>query len=293
MRPLALSILFLLSSGGRFIPPEYHAPFRILWLVLFGFLSTTLLHQWIKRMPPPIPMEIEGLSLALLFINAVSQETGGIQFTLLLCYIVVILLSSLYLNLLKNMIAITGILFLEGISLFLSPPPDGVSIDLIFFPFMLTLIPLIVRGHLRTLHRESEALQSRDNRIKDSVASLEPLPEIHEKVRPARLSERLKRDETLLFADRMEADLENLLQVVLSSHPGITRSVVLLYNHKEEHLWVRAARGRGDQIGVDRQRVIRLGEGIIGWIAKEPRTVSIADLRYQNEGVGYDDGSVP
>jgi diguanylate cyclase (GGDEF)-like protein len=91
----------------------------------------------------------------------------------------------------------------------------------------------------------------------------------------------------------MEADLENLLHVVLASHPEITRSVIMFYNPEEEHLWVCAAKGRHDRVGVNREKVIQLGKGILGWIAKEGETVSISDLRNHKEHLSYDDGSVP
>ncbi|HZR45309.1 MAG TPA: diguanylate cyclase [Candidatus Manganitrophaceae bacterium] len=293
MRALSFSILFVLSVAtpliAPYIDPALLIAARLLWLALFVGLSVSLAVKWVRSRPAAGTLEIEGIFLAILLIHAVALETGGPRSPVILFYILVVLFSSFYFGLFKNMVGVTGILFLEGIQLYLSSPEEFPR-EAIFFPLLLVLIPLIVKGYLKSFAKEREALWGRFNRLQSSVETLEPLPEIHEKMELAQLSEEKKQDGALALADRMETDLENLLQVILSGRPQIHRAVLYFFNRGEETLWVRAAKGR-EQAGIDRQKVIRLGEGILGWIAKEKRTVSIADLQSQKGKLDYDDGS--
>lgn len=294
MRALSFAILFLLSVAtpliAPFIDPALLIAARLLWLVLFIYLSVSLAVRWVRSRNEG-PLEVEGIFLAILLVNAVARETGGFHSPVVLFYILVVLFSSFYFGLFKNMVGITAILFLEGIALYLASPVEFPK-EAIFFPLLLVLIPLIVKGYLKSFVKEREALWGRFNRLQSSVDTLEPLPEIHEKMELVQLSEEKKQDGALALADRMETDLENLLQVILSSRPQINRVVLFFYNRGEETLWVRAAKGR-EGIGIDRQKLIRLGEGILGWIAKEKRTVSISDLQNQKGRLDYDDGSAP
>ena len=289
MRVLSFLILFSLSVASPFIHPGLIMPIGLFRLALFVYLSMTLAIRWIRSRPSADALEVEGMFLSILFINAVARETGGSHSPVILLYILAVLFSSFYFSLFKNMMAVTVIFFFEGIHLYLSSP-EGLPKEAIFFPLLLVFIPLIVKGYLKSFVQEREALWRRFNRIKSSVDTLEPLPEIHEKMALAHLSEEKKEDGALALADRMEVDLENLLQVILSSRSQINRAVLLFYNRGEETLWVRAARGR-EPVGVNRQKVIRIGEGILGWIAKEKRTVSIADLQSQKGKLDYGDGS--
>jgi diguanylate cyclase (GGDEF)-like protein len=292
LKILFYAILFLLSTVTPYIAPELILSGRLLWLALFIYLSVTLAVKWIRTRPSSPFLEIEGMFLSILFIHVVAQETGGPQSPVILLYVLVVLFSSFYFSFFKIMMAVTGVFFLEGVHFYLSSSSEGFPKGVIFFPLLLVLIPLIVKGYLKSFLQERELLWGKFNRIKSSVDTLEPLPEIHEKMELAHLSEEKKQDEALALADRMEADLENLLQFLLSSRPKINRAVLFFYSRREEYLWVRAARGR-DQIGVDRQKVIRPGEGILGWIAKEKRTISIADLQTQKGKLDYDDDSAP
>lgn len=266
---------------------------RFLWWLVFGALSLPLVYDRIKRKTSPGSMDIEALSLALLFIHAVSEVTGGIHSPFLASYIVVILLSSLHTDFIKNMAVVAGIVFLEVIPVLLVPPDEGMSIGLFFPLIILALIPAIVRAFLQSQQLEKEVLQEQYQRIQDGVASLEFPLDPDERGSAARLLEERKQEEAIVYADQMEADLENLLRVVLASHPEATRSVIMLYNSEKEYLWVCAAKGRDDRVGVNRDRVIRPGKGILGWIAKEGKTVSISDLRNHKERLSYDDGSAP
>ena len=285
MRVLLYIILFLLSAVTPFIQSELMILGRLLWSALFIYLSITLAKRWIRSRPSTGSPEIEAMFLTILFIHVVAPETGGTHSPVILLYVLVVLFSSFYFSFFKIMTAVAGVFFLEGIHLYLSSSSERLPTGAIFFPLLLMLIPLIVKGYLKSFLQERELLWGKFNRIKSSVDTLEPPPEIHEKMELTHLSEEKRQDEALALADRMEADLENLLQVLLSSRPQLNRAVIFFYSRREEHLWVRAARGR-DQIGVNRQKVIRPGEGILGWIAKEKRTVSIADLQSQKGEIG-------
>lgn len=237
-------------------------------------------------------MDIEVLSLVLLFIHAVSENTGGMHSPFLASYVIIVLLSSLYANFTKNMAVVAGIIFLEITPVLLVPPDEGMSIRL-FFPFIiLALIPSIVRVFLQSQQLEKEVLQEQYERIQDGVASLEVSLYPDERGNGAQLLEEKKEEEAAAYADQMETNLENLLQLIQSSHPEVTRSVVMLNNPEKEYLWVCAAKGRDDHVGIHRKKVL-LGKGLLGWIAKEGQTVLISDLRNHNERLDYDDGSVP
>jgi hypothetical protein len=173
LRRVALSILFLFSVLGVWVPAEIYTVGRFLWWLVFVALSLPLVYERIKWKPSPGLMDIEALGLALLLIHAVSGMTGGIHSPFLSAYILVILFASLHVNFARNMAAVAGIIFLEVSPVLLAPPEEGISLGL-FFPFIiLAMIPPIVRAFLRTQHQEKEVLREQYQRIQDGVASLE------------------------------------------------------------------------------------------------------------------------
>ncbi|HIE65795.1 MAG: diguanylate cyclase [Nitrospira sp.] len=293
MRVLALSILFLFSAVGILVPTGIYTTGRFLWWLIFVTLSFPLVYERIKRKPSPGLMDIEASGLVLLLIHAVSGVTGGIHSPFLSAYILVVLLSALHIDFTRNMVVVAGIIFLEVTPLLLVPPEEGISIGLLI-PFMiLALIPPIVRFFLRSQLLEKEVLQEQYQRIQDGVASLEFPLDSDESGSAARLLEEKKQEEAFVYAEQMEADLQNLLSVVLASRTEVTRAVIMFYNPEKDRLWVCGAQGREDHIGVNRDKGVRLGEGILGWIAKAGKTVSISDLQNHKERLSYDDGSVP
>jgi len=293
LRRFALSILFLFSAAGVLIPVGIYTAGRFLWWLVFVTLSFPLVYDRIKRKPSPGQLNIEALGLVLLLIHAVSGITGGIHSPVLFAYILVILISALHLDFPLNMSVVAGIIFLELTPVLLVPSAEGVFLALLLPLIILASIPPIVRSFLQPQQKEKEVLQEQYQRIRDSVASLDS-PLISDVSGNApRLLEEKKQGEALVYAEQMEADLENLLCVLLASRPELSRAVVMLYNPEKDRLWVCAAQGRDEHIGVNRDRGIRLGEGILGWIAKEGETVSILNLRKHKERLSYDDGSVP
>ncbi|MFQ5579032.1 MAG: diguanylate cyclase [Nitrospiria bacterium] len=290
MRFFALSILFLFSAVGLRMPAGIYTTGRFIWWLVFVTLSFPLVYERVKRKSSPA-MDIEALGLALLFVHTVSGMTGGIHSPFLFAYMLVILLSSLHNDFFRNMAAVAAIIFLEFTPLIFAPSEGGIPLGLFFLAVTLATIPPIVQAFLRSQQQEKEFLQEQFQRIQDRAASLESPPGSGESA--GHLLEERKQEDAIAYAEQMEADLENLLRVVMESQAEITRSVVLFYNSEEEHLWVCAAKGSADQAGVNREKRIRLGEGILGWIAKEGKTISISDLRNHKEGLDYDDGSVP
>ena len=163
------------------------------------------------------------------------------------------------------------------------------ALSILFLP-LLILAPVIVKRFLRSARREGEALRNALDRIESNVASLEPPPEIHRKA--DYLSEEESRNDALASVEKMGEHLENILLVILASHPQAFRSVVLFYDPNRERLWVRGAVGKETELGIDWQASIRIGGGVVGWIAKERRTVCITDLLSQKKKLEYEDGSV-
>ncbi|MDC4222893.1 MAG: sensor domain-containing diguanylate cyclase [Candidatus Manganitrophus sp.] len=161
---------------------------------------------------------------------------------------------------------------------------------MVFFPLALIVIPLTVKWGLRAFYREREMLMKKlkNNKMEEAV----PLPDMKQRPELARLSKEEEKDEAQMLAKRLEGHLEHLLGLILASRMQAHRAVFLSYDRERELLWVRAAQGRQAPLGIDLQRTIPLGEGILGWIAKERRAVAIADLPDQKEPLDYDDGSV-
>lgn len=288
MRNAALSLLFLLSAWNASPAERFFSPGRIAWLILFVCLVATLLDRWFRAPVRTAAMRWEGLVLSLLLINAAVQETGDLSSYFNLLYLLPILLGAFYVSFFKSMLAISGILFLEGVRLRVAPPAEGIPVQAIFFPWILILIPLIVKGALRSFHREREALRKRLDREKREPAP----PEIQQKAELARLSKEEEKDEAQALNEKMEAHLGHLLEVILAGRAQAHRAVLLWYDREAEALWIRAAKGKQPPLGIDLQRIIPMGEGLLGWVARERRIVSIADLRNQKGALDYDDGSV-
>ncbi|MBI3805091.1 MAG: diguanylate cyclase [Nitrospirae bacterium] len=290
MRNIALSLLFFFSAWNAWPGDRFFTTGRIAWLVLFVCLSATLIDRWVRAPVRTAAMRWEALVLSLLFINAVTQETGDLSSYFNLLYPLPILVASFYLSFFKSMLAISGILLLEGVRLRVAPPIEGFPGQAAFFPLVLILIPIIVRGALRSFYREREAFRKRIDRERRQA---EPSPpEILQKAELARLSKEEEKDEAQALNQRMEAHLEHLLQLFLAGRPQAHRAVLLWYDREGESLWIRAAQGKQAPLGVDRQKMIPIGEGLLGWVARERRVVSIADLRNQKGALDYDDGSV-
>jgi len=92
---------------------------------------------------------------------------------------------------------------------------------------------------------------------------------------------------------RLTGYLQNVLQVVLNTCPAAGRAVILTYNPAREALVLRAARNRAGAIDAASEQTLPIKEGLLGWIARERRTVSIADLNRQQEKIPYHDGATP
>jgi len=95
---------------------------------------------------------------------------------------------------------------------------------------------------------------------------------------------------------RLTSHLQNILQIVLNTCDSADRAVILTHDPARELLLLRAARGRGgaiDPTDVALTRPIPMGDGLLGWIARERRTVSISDLNRQQEKIAYHDGATP
>ena len=84
-----------------------------------------------------------------------------------------------------------------------------------------------------------------------------------------------------------------MLQIVLNTCGSAGRAVVLTHDSALDALVLRAARRRGGAIDTALDHAIPMGEGILGWIARERRTVSISDLNRQQEKIAYHDGATP
>jgi diguanylate cyclase (GGDEF)-like protein len=291
LRSVALFILFLLSAGNARSSDLFFSPGRIVWWVFFVYLGATLAYRWARAPVRTAAIKWEGAALSLLWVNAVVQQTGGAHSYFLFLYPVVLLIASFQFSFFRSMILVSGIFFLEGVSLSLLPPDAPLSQRVVFFPLVLIVIPLAVKVVLRSYFRERESLMKKLRENKKGEPPLS-LPEIKPKPELARLSKEEERDEAQTLARRMEAHLEHLLGVILASRMQAHRAVFLSYDRDREFLWVRAAKGRQEPLGIDRQRMIPLGEGILGWMAKERRAVSIDDLQNQKEPLDYDDGSV-
>lgn len=292
MRLVWFSILLALSAKGIFISAPLFSPVPLLWLALFLFLTGTLVVRWIKIRPPTPAMEVEGMVLSLLLVNSLTQQTGALNSSFNFLYILLILFFSFYFSFFKNIVGVVLVLFMEGMNFYFFPPAGHLPAGAALFPMALILIPVIVKGYLRSFHRERKALRSVVNRMKSGAASLEPSPEIHEKANLSNLSEKEKQDEALALTMKMEGHLENILEVILASRSQVYRAAVLLYDPEGERLWLRAAAGRERPVAVDWEKSIAIGEGVVGWIAKEKRLVSIADLQSQRGKLDYEAGTV-
>ncbi|NKE71415.1 sensor domain-containing diguanylate cyclase [Candidatus Manganitrophus noduliformans] len=290
MRIVSLFILFLLSAGNARPSDLFFSPGRIVWLTLFVYLAASLAYRWTRAPARTAAMKWEGAALSLLSVNAVVQQTGGVHSYFLYLYPVVLLIASFQFSFFRSMILVSGIFFLEGVSLSAAPPADPLSQWMVFFPLALIVIPLTVKWGLRAFYREREMLMKKLKNKKMEAAV--PLPDMKQRPELARLSKEEEKDEAQMLAKRMEAHLEHLLGLILASRMQAHRAVFLSYDREGELLWVRAARGRQSPLGIDLQRTIPLGEGILGWIAKERRAVAVADLPDQKEPLDYDDGSV-
>jgi len=291
LRSIILFILFLLSAGNARPSDLFFSTGRIVWLTLFVYLVAALAYRWARAPVRTVAVKWEGAALSLLLVNAVVQQTGGAHSYFQYLYPAIILISSFQFSFFRTMILVSGIFFLEGVGLYVAPPDHPLSQRAVFFPLALIAIPLTVKWGLRSFYRERESLMKKLRGNKKIEPALS-LPEIKPKPELARLSKEEEQDEELTLAKRMEAHLEHLLSVILASRIQAHRAVFLSYDRDEEFLWVRAAKGRQEPLGIDRQRTILLGEGILGWIAKEKRAVAIADLQNQKEPLDYDDGSV-
>lgn len=92
---------------------------------------------------------------------------------------------------------------------------------------------------------------------------------------------------------RLTAHLQNILQIVLNSCERADRAVILTHALAEEVLTARVARHRAGAIDLTSGPPIPIGEGLLEWIARERRTVSISDLNRQQEKIVYHDGTTP
>jgi diguanylate cyclase (GGDEF)-like protein len=82
----------------------------------------------------------------------------------------------------------------------------------------------------------------------------------------------------------VEVHFKNMLRIAKAGCPQADRVLFYLY---EGDLLVK--RGEEGHLPVERPSFIRLGEGLLGWIAKEKKTVSIANLHR----TGYADETLP
>jgi diguanylate cyclase (GGDEF)-like protein len=92
--------------------------------------------------------------------------------------------------------------------------------------------------------------------------------------------------------DPLDAHFQNILQVALSLIPQCSRAVIFLCDPSGRHVSLRTARGRTDAIGVCATGTVPFGEGLLGWVAREKRVVSISNLKHSSGRLAYDDGSV-
>jgi diguanylate cyclase (GGDEF)-like protein len=93
-------------------------------------------------------------------------------------------------------------------------------------------------------------------------------------------------------ANALDAHFQNILQIVLSLIPQSSRAVIFLCDASGQNVSLRTAQGRTDAIGVCVTGTLPLGEGLLGWVAREKRLVSISNLKQHPGKLAYDDGSV-
>jgi len=92
---------------------------------------------------------------------------------------------------------------------------------------------------------------------------------------------------------RLTANLQNVLRMVLDACSLADRAVLLTHDPAREAIALRAARDRAGAIDAASDYTIPMGEGLLGWIARERRTVSIADLNRQQAKIAYHDNATP
>ncbi|TAK02676.1 MAG: diguanylate cyclase [Candidatus Manganitrophaceae bacterium] len=291
MRVVALFILFLLSAKQAWPSEIFFTPSRIAGSVLFLYLAGTAVYRWSRAPVRTVAMRWEGMALCLLLVHAGVQQTGGVHSYFNALYPILILLASLQISFFKSMMLAFGVLVLEGLGLYAAPPEEGLSPWIVFFPLVLIAIPLMMKGGLRALYRERKNLLKKLKQAKREEAG-PTLPQIEQNPELARLSREEEKDEERALAGKLQIHLEHLLGLILASRMQAHRAVFLSLDREKEYLWIQAARGRQEPLGIDRQKIIPLGEGIIGWIAREKRVISIADLQNQKGPLDYDDGSV-
>ncbi len=149
---------------------------------------------------------------------------------------------------------------LNGNRFFLVISPLLLPLWLIFF-LLLALLLL----NIRALHRKWRLSNEADPR------GTSPGPDASSGV------ENLATSEDAPVAAPVATHFENMLQIARAGCPQGDR--VLFYLREGERL---IKRGEVGNLSVERPSFIRLGEGLLGWIAKEKRTVSISNL-YRTE----------
>lgn len=155
------------------------------------------------------------------------------------------------------------------------------------------LTPIIAFGYLRLFRREGNSPGGRSAHAPEDAAGPAIREEGGPRTLPAPLSKEEKWEEVRALSEKFQAHLETMLEIILVSRPNVARALVLFYDRDGGELQIQAVLGRDGKTGVAKQVRVRIGEGLLGWIAKERRIVTISDVQGQKEKLEYDDGTLP
>jgi diguanylate cyclase (GGDEF)-like protein len=285
--PLLLLLFAFFSAGGSFVEEGWGSPYLFPWLVglllLMGWTGYRYLHRG-RRYPQH---DLEFLSALVLALHFFLQITGGLASPLLPSYYLLTVLVAAFYPIWIGLAVVGGFVALEGAGLAMGQAAGGAAA----WPSLLLLagVSAAIALSLGFIHhREHRMLESLAGRRGVLLHPGELLKNREEGEAPLPEEDRLDRlGDSLLQVDTL---LQGILALVAKSIPSHTVALFL----KEaggEALHLRSF--VGPDTGVDHEAAIPWGAGLIGWVAREAKPLSVASNPRESQGLGYYREEVP
>lgn len=284
---VVLIVLFGLSGSGMFEAGLPGYGWLGPWALGFLWVLASLGIRYISRAATDRRSKIESLSILILGTNAFIQMTGGLNSPLTLIYIFIVLLTSLLADVSLNGFALAAILLLEGMNLLAGPiPPVELQGRALIWAAGLSLIPLVVWAYLRAEHQEKDELKATVQRFRTSARVFQPLPGLGQPNQIWALTPDERDRNVAPLHERFDRTVDKLFWMLKAALPVSHHLMLFLPEEGGERFRIHKFAG-GDPREIRSHFTLGVGEGVIGFSAKERRLYRIGRYNPDQEALGY------
>ncbi len=265
----------------------FESPSLAFWSGSILLLLAASLWRYVRPLASYPTADLAFVVSIMLAINVISVALGPGRHWLQPMYYLLVALCALFYPIRFNFLAAGLILGLEGANALLLPNGAHLetTVNLAVFGAYLTGIAIILGRLFKSEHKKKEKVLQAVRRMQDGANAISP--EDGESVAAASISPAGIEARRFQSAAEFDRALEDLLEAVHTAIPSHT-ALLFMPDGSGESLYLKMHIGGTDVL---EDKTIPVGQGLVGWVAKERAPVLVAE---KARGLCYvkDDGGV-